>query len=178
MKNFLWAVGSVIVSVLIAILFIGFMHDEKSASLGAISSPSTNLDYLVLSQALGFTTPGNPTTVNMTAVRSALTTGSNIPCVVQNPFNATSSIMSVAFNVSSSSATSFTIAIGTSTVSTATSSVLTSGTIGANTQGTITWDPSSNNGVIAPNGYITGGTNNGSLVGFGGSCTALFVTDN
>lgn len=46
MKNFLWAVGSVIVAVVLGLFVNG------PTSLGAITSPASNLDFLQLSQGL------------------------------------------------------------------------------------------------------------------------------
>lgn len=172
-KNLSWAAGSVIVSVVLAFLLFG----THALTAGSISSPATNMDYLVLSQALGFGDTGGNPKVNITAARTALVANSTIPCAIQNPLNATSTILSFAFNVAVGTSTSENIVVGTSTSATATSSGMVSQTIGSGALATITWDPPINSGVIGPSQWILGSTNGTGAVTYTGSCSAVFVSD-
>lgn len=54
MKNLFWAVGSIIVSVILSLLLaVAVFGLHKTASMvGSITSPATNLDFLQLSQGL------------------------------------------------------------------------------------------------------------------------------
>ena len=172
MKNFFWAAGSVIVSVILAVLIASGNGDGKS---GAVNYPSTNFDYLVVSKALGFLSTSGAN-VDTMAVRSALVATSSIPCVLQNPFNATSTITSFAFNVSQASSSATSLVVGTSTTATATSSSMTSQTIAANAQATVTWDPPINNATVGPSQWITGGVTGMGATTLGGSCSASFIS--
>lgn len=178
MKNLIWAAGSVVVSVLLAVLIAGGMHGDVNQNVGAITSPSTNMDYLVLSQALGFGNTGSSPNVNIAGPRTAFTAATTTPCAIQNPLNATSTIVAFSMNVTTGPAAAANIVVGTSTSAFGTSTGMLSSTVNTGAQATLTWDPPVNAGVIAPNAWIVAGTNGTGATTIGGSCNAIFVSDN
>lgn len=143
---------------------------------------ATNYDYLVARLALGFGT--NTSNVNMLAQRMTLVSGTSTPCAIQNPFNATSTVLTVSMNITTATSSAISWAVGSSTTAFATSSNMESIAVAAGSQYTLTWDPGNNNAVLAPRAWIVIGADTATLPGTGafnsiilaGSCQATFVS--
>jgi hypothetical protein len=145
-----------------------------------LPNPS-NSDYSVARLAQGFGTNlsvnsgvGN---INVEAQAQNMVAGTTTVCTIQNPFNATSTIMSVTANLKTGISGGATFALGTTTSGTATSTGLATTAFGTFVGGLITWDPSVNNAYLAPLGQITLGFTGGSATGtpftINGTCSAL-----
>lgn len=83
MKNFIWAVGTAAVTLALAWLLLGVTHAGK---YGAITSPSTNLDYLQLSQGLQLPAGPSVTTTNQGTNIQSIVNGSRLggqPCYIR-----------------------------------------------------------------------------------------------
>lgn len=183
MKNLLWAAGAVIVAVL---LMLGINAIQHPRSLGAVTSPPTVLDYLQITQAIGYLTSGIAAPANDTIVRSALNTASSTLCAIQNPFNATSTIAEAFINVTTGTSSAAQIIIASSSTPYATSSPLMVATLASGQMGQI-----SNPGIatstglgvsVGPTGYVVIGIGSGGSVNYGytygGLCAARFVAAN
>lgn len=181
MKNLLWAIGAVLVAVVLSLLLqAGIKDSSQSASLGAVTSPSTNLDYLQLSQALGWLTAGNPTPINQTMLRQTLTAATTTPCAIQNPFNATSTVPLAFFNVTTGTSTASSLTFATSSTAFATTSSFATFAVGASQQQTVVFNglASGIGPVVGPNQWLVVGAAGVPAGGFtyGGSCAASFVS--
>ncbi len=147
-------------------------------------NPST-FDYLVSRGFLiaqGIFGYGNGTSVPtyQQVNRMVLNTATSTPCALQNPFNATSTMIDgIVFNVSVSTSSAGTLDFATSTSAFATTSLFSTIAAAANTQGTYTALPNSGF-TVAPNGWVVVGVHGTSLGGYsyGGSCQATFQTIN
>lgn len=182
----LWAVGTVIIAVLIAAVFLG----SKDVPLGSITSPATQLDYLNLTQALGFgpnaQVQGSLST-NISGVRSNITPNSLVICSMQNPFNATSTIVNASLAITVGTSSAATIIPAVASTATATTTAIGQGfVVGANTALTLQTSgvaSSTDLGVaVGPNQYLNWGTTPSSAVGYAytytGTCNALFESAN
>lgn len=181
MKNaIIWSAGVVILAVALSVtVMLSLTHSQKA---GNISSPPSVLDYLQLTQAVGFGPLGGTQNVNMMAVRSNLVAASLIPCSLQNPFTSTSTVVQADFNVNVGTSSAAQLVFATSTTATATTSPIARYTVGAGQQFTLSISNATTTGispVVGPSQYINVGTDSGSSVGygytFGGTCSAVFV---
>lgn len=151
-----------------------------------LPNPS-NSDYNVARLALGLGTNmsnsnsgvGN---INIEAQSQSMTAGTTTACTIANPFDATSTIMSITANFKSGISGGVTFALGTTTSGTATSSGMLTSAFGSNVGGVITWDPSVSNAYIAPSGEVVLGYTTGSATGtpyiINGTCSAVFQSVN
>lgn len=188
-NKILWAVGAVIASIAIGCLIFAF-KGEVSQTFGTITSPASQLDYVNVTQAIGFG-PNNQnigsSSTNIMGVRSLITPTQFVLCSMANPFNATSTIINASFNttIGTSTAMSYTFAVASS--ATATTTVIGQPTgIAANALGTIqtsgiasTTDTSI---PVGPGQFLNVGTtpNSGSIAAalVSGTCNAVFESAN
>lgn len=158
-----------------------FGNTATSGTQANLPNP-TNYDYLVARLVLGLGT--NTSNVLVGAQRMALVSGTSTPCAIQNPYNATSTVLGLSMNITTATSSAITWAIGSSTTAFATSSNMESIAIAAGAQSTITWDPGSNNAVLSPRGWIVIGPDTATVSGTGaftsivlaGSCQVTFVS--
>ena len=147
--------------------------------------------YLVAQNLLGL---GNGTSVvtNIQSQRMTMGTtgatglGTTTPCAFQN-VNATSTIVSLSFNITVGTSTAATFAIGTTTTNSAfaTSTSIASPGVAASAQRSFNWDGSNDNSELAPNQWVVFGTT-GTITGvtgsngyvFGGTCQMVVQTIN
>lgn len=186
-KNILWAVVAVVFAVVITLVIV----DSKSQVVGAITSPGTQLDYVNITQGIGFG-PNSQTigalSTNIMGVRSVVPTApSFVVCSMANPFNATSTLINASLNITTgtssaaslifsvaSSATATTTAIGSAqgVASGALATLQSSGVASTTDLGV----------AVGPNQFVNIGTTAGSAVGyayqFAGTCNALFQSAN
>lgn len=182
-KNILWAVGAVIVALAIGCFIFAFKGDVKG--FGAITSPATQLDYVNITQGLGFgpnaQVQGSLST-NIMGVRAAIAS-STFACSMQNPFNATSTIINASLQATNSITVATAIGLYTGATSGATTTAVASPiTLAA---GAVAFfqssgvASSSDLGVaIAPNAFITYGQTATNFVGMSGACNAMFESAN
>lgn len=163
-------IGGIAVIALLGVIFLGLTRApaQTTTSFGNTSIDGTqanlpnpsNYDYLVARLVLGL---GTNTSVSSTGVgniniagqRQLLASGTSTVCAIQNPLNATSSVMNVSMNITTATSSAITWGLGTSTTQFATSTSMETAAIAASNQGTITWDPGSNNAVIGPGQWFT-----------------------
>lgn len=188
-KQIGWAVGSVAVALIIGSLIFAFKGDIQRAA-GAITSPATQLDYLNITQGIGFgpnaQTQGSLST-NIMGGRSLVpSTPSLIVCSIQNPFNATSTIINASLNITGSSSVAVIIP-AVSALATATTTAIGQGFVVAasvvSTLQTSGIASTTDLGVpIGPNGFLNWGTTAASASGLpyllSGTCNALFESAN
>lgn len=158
-----------------------FGNVSVDGSQSNLPNPS-NSDYSVARLAQGFGTNlsvnsgvGN---INIEGQAQNMVAGTTTVCTIQNPFNATSTIMSVVANLKTGISGGATFALGTTTSGTATSTSMSSVAFGTFVGGLITWDPGVQNAYLAPLGQVTLGFTAGSATGtpyiINGTCSALF----
>lgn len=182
MKKILIGVAGVaILALLLAYAVFSLSHAHPQVTAGAVTSPPTNLDYVQISQAIGWLTSGLATPINETIVRQTLTAATGTPCAILNPFSATSSVPYVAFNVTTATGTAATLNFATSSTAFATTSIFANFSIAASQQQTVVYTGTSTGigPVVAPGGYLVVGAV-GAPAGFtyGGSCSAKFISVN
>ncbi len=131
---------------------------------GSVTGPDAYYDY--------FNTNGTYTYYRTVPLIAATTT----PCVIKSP-NATTTLDRFVFNVTTATSSAATLTLATSTVPNATTSLIASLSLSAGAQGTPNWAPGVNNGLVAPNTYVSMGASGVSQGGytFGGSCNAVFI---
>lgn len=180
MKYILSAVGAVIVATIAALLLT-----HGTFRLGNVTSPPSVFDYLQVTQALGFGPLGGANNVNVMGVKANIAAANLVPCSLQNPFNATSTVVSAVFNVTTATSSAGQLVFATSTSATATTTALSKYTLGGGELASIAFSLSTSTGqqaVVAPSGYLNIGTDTGSAVGYpytwGGTCSAVFMQDN
>ncbi len=179
MKNLIWVAGLIALVIVALSAFFGL----KNHTLGAVTSPPSVMDYLQLTQALGFGPLGGAANVNIMGVKAQIPTGPNlITCSLQNPFNATSTVMNAVLNITTGTSSAATFVFATSTSATATTTKVASYTLAASQQATIGFYGATTTGEapsIAPNGYLNIGTDVSSAVGYPytyvGNCSAIFM---
>lgn len=192
-----------LVALIIAIVGCWLPVQSAVSQFGAVTPSTTTGQYATESTGAPLWVLGNaligPNSTGATGytgyiatqgARIAATSGTTTPCAILNPLSAslalgnaataTGTIQSFAFTVTAPTSTAVTWAIGTSTTPYATSSSMTTGVVAAGTQGTITYDGTSNNNILAPGQYIVVGTTNGTAafsqtagVIFGGFCQVV-----
>lgn len=181
-KNILWAVVAVAVAVTISAVL--FSHSAQS--YGAITSPGTQLDYLNITQGIGFG-PNSQTigalSTNIMGVRTVIsTTASSTICSIANPFNATSTLINASLNVTTATSTAEQIVFGVGSNTNATttligsSSGIASGAL--NTLQTSGVASTTDLGVaVGPGQFLNVGTVGPSVL-YSGACNALFESAN
>lgn len=188
LKNILWAIVSVIVAVIISVFFTDSRISQQAQSFSSVVNRATTYLYLQATQALGL--GGNTggfyntnNTVNLAATRQNINAASTTICALQNPFAATSTIQSIALNITTATGTAVSWVFATSTAQFATTSLIVSNNAVSGALSTITWDPGSNNSGIPGNAYVVVGANGISGAGstgigapFAGTCSAVFNT--
>lgn len=184
----LWALGAVIVAViLVSVLHLG---GAVPKSFGAITSPATQLDYLNLTQALGFgpnaQTQGSLST-NISGGRAVITPASLVFCSIPNPFNATSTIINASLNITTGTSSAGFVVPAVASSATATTTPIGQGmSIAANAIPTLQTSGISSTtdlGVaVGPGQFLNWGTVATSAVGYpytyGGTCNATFESAN
>ena len=170
---------------------VSFGNVSTDGSQSVLPNPS-NFDYLVARLALGFGTNVIGSNVVQEAQKQVLATATTTICTIQNPFNATSTILSAGFNITTGTSTpangiNFIMGTTTGQYSTTTnmlSSIYTSPNTG--TTVVATWDPGVNNSVLGPKEWITmGALASSSLsalwtngINVTGTCQAVFQSVN
>lgn len=183
LNKVLWAAGTIIVTLVLASMFI---PGKTGQALGAITSPGTQLDYLNLTQALGFgpnaQTIGSAST-NIMGVRSTLNTLNPIICSIANPFNATSTLINASITLTTASSTASSVVFAVAASATATTTAIGSGQ--ALPAGVLTTLQSSgiasttDIGVpVGPGQFLNVGTIAGLNQTYAGACNALFQSAN
>lgn len=163
-----------------------FGNTSVDGSQSNLPNPS-NTDYDVARLALGLgTNLSNSNTgagnVNIEAQRMNLNVATITPCAIQNPFNATSSLVDATFNVTTGTSSAAQIVFATSTTAFATTSALATMQVAASSDGTfVTGETATSTGigvVLGPSNWLVIGTALGSAVGYGytygGTCSAVF----
>lgn len=170
-----WLLAAVVISVLVSALIL---HRDTSKTVGAITSPPTVLDFLQLTQGLGFGTLGT-TPVTQAGQRFVLASPSQFPCVIANPYSSTSTISSFSISIATGSTTATALVMGTTTsaIATSTTPFITS-TVAAGATPVYSFDGGLNNSAIGPGQFIVVGTNGGGALTTGvqytGVCSATF----
>lgn len=161
-----------------------FGNTSIDGSQSNLPNPS-NSDYDVARLALGLGTnlsvsatgAGN---VNIEAQRMNMLAATTTPCAIQNPFNATSTLVDAAYNVTTATSTAASLIISTSTtaygVPTSGNSPVFGGTLAANAQGTFSvGETASSTGygiVLAPTAWVVFTLTSANTLG--GTCSAVF----
>lgn len=187
LNKVLWAAGTaIVVLVVVGVFHIGAIGQ----ALGAITSPATQLDYLNLTQALGFgpnaQTQGSLST-NVSGGRSLITPASLVLCSIANPFNATSTIINASLNITTATSSASTIIAAVASTATATTTAIGQGfVVAANAQATLQTSgvaSTTDLGVpVGPGQFLNWGTTQTSAVGYPytyvGTCNATFESAN
>lgn len=161
----------------------GFGNTSVDGSQANLPNP-TNYDYIVARVAMGLGTnltnsntgSGN---INFEAQKMVLNVATGTPCAIQNPFNATSTLVDATLNITTSTTTAGVITIATSTTAFATTSPIFGATLASGAQGTfMAGETASSTGlgvVLPPTGWLVIGVA-GATGGFtyGGTCSAVF----
>lgn len=182
-NNILWAIGTVILTLaLVAAFHIGSIVK----TFGTITSPATQLDYLNLTQALGFgpnaQTQGSLST-NIMGGR-AIAVNAPIICSIPNPFNATSTLINASLNTTNTETSNGGIIFSVASTATASTTLIGQASlIAANTFATLQSGgvaSTTDQGVaIGPGQSLNIGTSLGSpATGYTGQCNALFESAN
>lgn len=181
---------SIIVSALVAATAFVVFGGHKGFSLGAITSPATQLDYLNLTQALGFgpnTNPAGNLSTNISGGRSTITPASLVFCSIPNPFNATSTIINASLNVTTGTSSAGFVVPAVASSATATTTPIGQGmAIAAGAMATLQTSgiaSTTDLGIaIGPGQFLNWGTAATSAVGYpytySGTCNAVFESAN
>lgn len=177
-------IGSVAIAVLIGCTLFSFKGSTQTVA-GAITSPASQMDYLNLTQGLGFGPNAQnlgSLSTNISGVR-ALIASSTYACSIQNPFNATSTIINASLQATNSITVATAIGLYTgATLGATTTAVASPITIAASTFAFLQSSgvaSSTDLGVsVGPNAFITYGQTAGNFVGMSGACNALFESAN
>lgn len=154
----------------------------QSGTQANLPNPS-NSDYAVSRLALGFgTNLSNPAgtfgNINIESQAQQMTAGTTTACIIQNPFNATSTLMSFVGDLQTGISGGATFAIGTTTSGIGTSTNMLSVALATGVGGLMTWDPGVQNAYIAPLGSVvvgyTGASATGTPFTINGYCQAMF----
>lgn len=179
--------GIVVIAVIAILVTLGGQKQDK---LGTITSPATQLDYLNLTQALGFgpnTNPSGNLSTNISGGRSSITPASLIFCSIPNPFNATSTIVNASLNITTGTSSAGFVIPAVASTATATTSPIGQGyVVGANALITIQTSgiaSSTDLGVaVGPGQFLNWGTAATSAAGYpytyAGTCNATFESAN
>lgn len=187
LNKVLWSLGAVVVTlIIVAVTHIGAVGQL----VGAITSPATQLDYLNLTQALGFgpnaQTQGSLST-NVSGGRSLITPASLVFCSIANPFNATSTIINASLNVTTGTSSTATVIPAVASTATATTTAIGQGmvVIGGTLATLQTSGISSTTDLgvaIGPGQFLNWGTTAASAVAYPytyvGTCNAVFESAN
>lgn len=148
-----------------------------------LPNPS-NADYLVARLALGLgTNLSNSNTgagnVVIEAQRQNIVAATTTPCAIQNPFNATSTLVDGTINITTSTSTAGVFTIATSSTAFATTSPIFGATLASGADGTLlTGETASSTGlgvVLGPSAWLVFGvTGAGYGFTYGGTCSAVF----
>lgn len=189
-NKILWAVGSILASVLLGSVLFAFKGDAKTVIQDAQNFGNTSAAGVTNFVGIVEADPWNTGTsvvqggsaiggtlgsINLQGNRIALTSG-QIICALQNPSaTASSSIASFTLNLSGATTSAAVLAVGTTTSATATSTSnglfasVGDPTISSSTAQVFTFDAGPNNSIIAPGGWIT--------VGFRNNATNQFIAN-
>lgn len=157
-----------------------FGNTSVDGSQSNLPNPS-NADYEVARLALGLgTNLSNSNTgagnVVIEAQRMSLVAATTTPCAVQNPFNATSTVLSTTVNVTTATSTSASFNLATSTTAFAATSPYFGATLAANAQGSFTaGETASTTGlgvILPPTGWVVMTLSSANTLG--GTCSATF----
>lgn len=183
-----WALVTAALSVVIGCCIFAFKGDVKSVTqttAGAITSPASQLDYVNITQGIGFgpnTQVQGSLSTNIMGARSVIASSTSL-CSMQNPFNATSTLLNSSLQATNSITVATGIGLYTGATSGATTTVIaTPGTTAANAvafyQASGVASSTDIGTAIGPNAWITYGQTPGSFVGMSGACNALFESAN
>lgn len=185
-----WAVGTVAVAIIVGCFIFAFKGDIQTIA-GNITSPATQLDYLNITQGIGFgpnaQTQGSLST-NIMGVRSLIpSTPSLVVCSTLNPFNATSTIINASLTITTgSSSASVIIPTVASTATASTTSIGQGYIVAAGAQAVLQTSgiaSSTDLGVaVGPGQFVNWATTASSASGLpyllGGTCSVLFESAN
>ncbi len=192
-KSIAWSIGSVLVS----LILVGIFHiGAVSQAFGTIAAGITNYTGISITGTPGtFDVSGTATfngqttmsasvgSISTKVVRQTLTAATTTPCAIQNPFLATSTIVSFALNITTGTSSAAVFAVGSSTTAFATTTgMVANAAITSSATGNITWDPGTNNAAISGSNWIIAGLIAGSngapnnAYTYVGTCQAVFQT--
>lgn len=188
-NKIVWAIGIVLVAVGIGTTIFAFKGDISRIA-GTITSPATQLDYLNITQGIGFgpnaQTQGSLST-NIMGGRATISPASLVLCSIQNPFNATSTLINASLNITTGTSSAATIIPAVASTATASTTAIGQGfVVAANAQAVLQTSgvaSSTDLGVpVGPNQYVNWATTQTSAVGYvytyTGTCNALFQSAN
>lgn len=141
---------------------------QPAPQLGALSGPDISSRYLKW---------GN---VAEWRVRQDMVAATTTLCAIANPRSSTTTVetFTVQITTGTSTAAAITLATSTSQYATSTSNeMIADYAVASGAQATITYVPTSNNGILAPNEFLLVDTAGAGLGGytFGGTCRATFL---
>lgn len=183
-KQIGWAAGAVVVALVIGCAIFAFKGDIKQTA-GTITAPASQLDYVNITQGIGFgpnaQTQGSLST-NIMGVRSVIASSTSL-CSMQNPFNATSTIINASLQATNSISIATAIGLYTGLTSGATTTAIASPiTIAAGALAFLQASgvaSSTDIGVaVAPNAFVTYGQTATNFAGMSGACNAMFESAN
>lgn len=183
-NNILWATGAVVTAIIIGCLIFAFKSSGNP--LGAITSPASQLDYLNITQAIGFGPNAQTLGSLSTNIMGARTVAVNAPiiCSIPNPFNATSTLINASFSTTNTQTSQGSIIFSVASTATASTTLIGSAqNIAANSLATLQTSgiaSTTDLGVaIGPGQFLNVGTALASPgTGYTGTCNALFESAN
>lgn len=165
---------------------LAFGNTSTDGSQANLPNPS-NADYMVGRLAFGLgTNLSNSNTgagnVNLEAQRVNMVAATSTPCAIQNPFNATSTLLSFTANITVSTSTAVQFVVATSSTPNATTSPIFTASLASGAEGTfLTGETASTTGlgvVLGPKDWstmgITAGSGSAGNATLGGTCSAVF----
>lgn len=171
-------------AVAIGCFTFAFKGDIKTVA-GAITSPATQFDYVNFTQAIAFgpnaQTLGSLST-NVSGGRAVIASSTSL-CSIQNPFNATSTIINASLQATNSITVATAIGLYTGATAGATTTAVASVVpISANAIAFLQSSgvaSSTDLGVsVGPSAFITYGQTAGNFAGMSGTCNAVFESAN
>lgn len=179
--------GIVVIAVIAILVTLGGQKQDK---LGTITSPATQLDYLNLTQALGFgpnTNPSGNLSTNISGGHATISPASLVLCSIPNPFNATSTIINASLSITTGTSSTGVIIPAVASTATATTTAIGQGMIvtGSSLATLETSGISSTTDLgvaVGPGQFLNWGTLATSAVGYpytySGTCNAVFEAAN
>lgn len=165
MANIKTILASVVLAAAVAVSVVAFVHPApaNSPQYGALAGPDIASPYLKW---------GGVATYNASQFMKTATT---TLCSMQNPYAATSSLLSFSMQINTPTSTAAVIDVATSTSAFATTTagnLLSAQSVGSNARATFTFDPVSNNNIVGPGQYVLAKTEGPGVGGYtyGGTC--------
>lgn len=167
MANIKTILASVVLAAAVAIGVVAFVHPAPapatSPQYGSLAGPDIASPYLKW---------GGVATYNTAQFMKTATT---TLCSMQNPYAATSSLLSFSMQINTPTSTAAVIDVATSTsafATTTTTNLLTAQSVGSGAKATFTFDPVNNNNIVGPGQYVLAKTEGAGVGGYtyGGTC--------